>query len=197
MWGAFGVFLQAGATSASGRDRRWPRRMASSRRRSCARKTVVLFDGLVKIALAEAEARAKRSRPRRSPPRRRASDRGSRAIAHLKPNCSGARGDILPGTKPRQPRACGRVFPGCHRHRTTARNAQLLACVRPRPRQTLPIDRSSHHRPRHSSPALEGFRQLRKCPRSPRRRRCGWLSRPARMESTNKRRYGCAILADA
>ena len=57
MWGAFGVFLQGWATSASGAIRAGldDMRQAVDSLRA---QNVVLFDGLVKIALAEAEAAA-------------------------------------------------------------------------------------------------------------------------------------------
>jgi predicted ATPase len=54
MWGAFGVFLQGWATSASGAGLDDMRQAVDSLRA----QNVVLFDGLVKIALAEAEAAA-------------------------------------------------------------------------------------------------------------------------------------------
>ena len=57
MWGAFGVFLQGWATSASGAIGAGLEDMRQAVD-SLRAQNVVLFDGLVKIALAEAEARA-------------------------------------------------------------------------------------------------------------------------------------------
>ena len=44
-----------------------------------------------------------------------------------------------------------------------------------------------------SHPRSKGFRRRRKCRRSLRRRRCWWLSRPARC-GTDKHRYGLAFV---
>ena len=86
---AFGVFLEgwaSAASGASGSGLEGMRRGVELLRE----QNVLWFDGLLKIALAEAEAQAGRSRPRRRHPRRSAGDvRPHRAIAHSKQNCIG------------------------------------------------------------------------------------------------------------
>ena len=114
------------------------------------------FDGLLKIALAEAEARA--------------GDPG-RALAILDEalatatsglsrvrsrTASGARRNPVQA-RPRQSRARGRRLPDRHRHCEAARHAQLRTARGAVARETLSIDRPSRRRPRFLAPALEGF----------------------------------------
>ena len=106
------------------------------------------FDGLFKIALAEAEARA--------------GDR-DRAVAILdealatadrlgyrafEAELHRARGEILLEVRPRQSRACGRSLPDRHRRREAARHAQLRTARGAVAGQALPIDRPPRRRPR-------------------------------------------------
>ena len=89
MWRAFGVFLEGLATRRSGA----PGDGLEDMRRGVEllrEQNVLSFDGLLKIALAEAEAPGGRSRPRRRDPRRSAGDVATAsAIARSKRNCIG------------------------------------------------------------------------------------------------------------
>ena len=104
MFGAFGVFLEGWATAASGalgdglEDMR--RGVESLREQN-----VLVFDGLLKIALAEAEARGGRSRSRPRRPRRSAGDVPiAPAIARSKRNCIGRAAKSCSSATPPTPR---------------------------------------------------------------------------------------------
>ena len=114
-------------------------------------QNVLLFDGLLKIALAEAEARAG------DPDRAVAildealatADRlGYRAF---EAELHRARGDTLLKRDPANPRAGGRSLPDRHRGREAARYAQLRTARGAVARQALPIDRPPRRSPRASS----------------------------------------------
>ena len=147
MWRAFGVFLEGWATAASGalggglEDMRRGVELLRE-------QNVLMFDGLLKIALAEAEARA---------------GDPDRAIAILdealatcdRTGLSRVRSGTASGARrnpaqarPRQPRACGRSLPDRHRRREAARHAQLRTARGAVARQALPIDRPPRRRPR-------------------------------------------------
>ena len=127
-------------------------------------QNVLMFDGLVKIALAEAEAQA--------------GDSG-RAIAILdealatsdrigyrafEAELHRVRGDTPAQTRPRQSRACGRGFPDRHRRREAARDAQLRTARCALARQALPIDRSPRRGATVLTPALDGFAPTKEMP---------------------------------
>ena len=111
-------------------------------------QNVLIFDGLLKIALAEAEARA---------------GDPDRAIAILdealatcdRTGLSRVRSGTASGARrnpaqarPRQPRARGRSLPDRHRRREAARHAQLRTARGAVARQALSIDRPPRRRPR-------------------------------------------------
>ena len=111
-------------------------------------QNVLMFDGLLKIALAEAEARAGDA------------DRAvailDEALATCRPHrlsrirsrtASGARRNPAEA-RSRQPRACGRSLPDRHRGREAARHAQLRTARRALARQALSIDRPPRRSPR-------------------------------------------------
>ena len=105
MYGAFGAFLEGWATAAGGApgDGLADMRRAIDELRE---QNVLLFDGLLKIALAEAEARGGRSRPRHRDPRRSAGDRRSRRLSRIRSGtASGARGNPAEA----RPRQCPRL----------------------------------------------------------------------------------------
>ena len=144
---AFGVFLEGWATAATGAvgsGLEDMRRGAELLRE----QNVLLFDGLLKIALAEAEARAG------DPDRAiaildealatcdRTGHRAFEAELHR-----GARRNPAQA-RPRQPRARGRSLPDRHRRREAARHAQLRTARRAFARQALSIDRPPRRRPR-------------------------------------------------
>ena len=147
MWRAFGVFLEGWATAASGA----PGGGLEDMRRGVEllrEQNVLLFDGLLKIALAEAEARA-------GDP-----DRAVAILDEALATCdrtglsrvrsrtaSGARRNPAQA-RPRQPRACGRSLPDRHRRREAARHAQLRTARGAVARQALPIDRPPRRSPR-------------------------------------------------
>jgi hypothetical protein len=91
MFRAFGVFLKgwtSAASGASGTGLEDMRRGAELLRE----QNVLLLDGLLKIALAEVEARAGRSRPRRCHPRRSVGDNGPHRLPRVRSGtASGAR----------------------------------------------------------------------------------------------------------
>ena len=109
MWRAFGVFLEGWATAASGavggglEDMRRGVELLRE-------QNVLVFDGLLKIALAEAEARA--GDP--AAPSRSSTKRWRRptalAIARSKRNCIGSRGEILLKRDPANPAPAEEAF---------------------------------------------------------------------------------------
>ena len=98
------MFLEGWASAASGA----PGRGLEDMRRGVEllrEQNVLLFDGLLKIALAEAEARGGRSRPRRRDPRRSAGDVATApAIARSKRNCIGRAAKSCSSAIPPTPR---------------------------------------------------------------------------------------------
>ena len=147
MWRAFGVFLEGWATAATGAlgggldDMRRGVELLRE-------QNVLLFDGLLKIALAEAEARA-------GDP-----DRAIAILDEALATCdrtglsrirsrtaSGARRNPAEA-RPRQPRTRGRSFPDRHRRREAARHAQLRTARGAIARQALSIDRPPRRSPR-------------------------------------------------
>ena len=145
---AFGVFLEGWATAASGaiggglEDMRRGVELLRE-------QNVLLFDGLLKIALAEAEARA--GDPGRAIAildEALATCRSHRLSRVRSGTASGARRNPAEA-RSRQPRAGGRSLPDRHRRREAASNAQLNArCARAR--QALPVDRPSCRRTRRA-----------------------------------------------
>ena len=147
LWRAYGAFFEALATAergALGEGLSDMRRCAESLRQ----QDLLNFDGLFKIALAEAEARA--------------GDR-DRAIAILDEALATAdrlgyrafeaelnrtRGEILVESRPRQSRAGGRGSSDRHRHRETASHTQLRTTRRVFAGEAPPIDWPSRRRPR-------------------------------------------------
>ena len=147
MWRAFGVFLEGWATAASGaiggglEDMRRGVELLRE-------QNVLLFDGLLKIALAEAEARAGDLDRARRDPRRSAGDVRPHRLSRVRSRtASGARRNPAEA-RPRQSRARGRSFPDRHRRREAARDAQLRTARGAGARQALPIDRPSRRRAR-------------------------------------------------
>ena len=136
-------------------------------------QNVLIFDGLLKIALAEAEARAGDADRALAHPRRSAGDVRPHRPSHVRSGtASGARRNPAQA-RPRQPRACGRSLPDRHRRRKAARHAQLRTARGAFARQALPIDRPPRRSPRRPrARRSKAFRRRPKCRRSPRRRRC-------------------------
>ena len=111
-------------------------------------QNILIFDSLIKIALAKTEAEA--------------GDPG-RAVAILDDALATAdraghrafEAELAPGarrtpveTRPRQPRACGRSLPDRHRGREPARRAQLRTARGAGAGEALPIDRPPRRSPR-------------------------------------------------
>ena len=136
-------------------------------------QNVLMFDGLVKIALAEAEAQGGRSRraPSRSSTKRwrRATATGFRAF---EAELHRARGEILLKRDPANPAPAEEAFLTAIAvaKQQGARSFELRAAL------SLAKLYQSTARPAEAhavlAPALEAFRRRRKCRRSPRRRRC-------------------------
>ena len=128
MYGAFGAFLKSWATDAGGApgDGLGDMRRAVDELRG---QNVLLFDGLLKIALAEAEARA--GDPDRAlalvdeelATAERTGYRAFEAELHR------VRGEMLLQARFGELRAGRGSFPNRHRRRATATHAQLRACA--------------------------------------------------------------------
>ena len=140
-WRAFGVFLQGWSTAASGAVGSGLEDMR--RGVELLREQNILFcDGLLKIVLAAAGARA-------GDPDRAVAISEQKALAtadRLGYQCSdadlhGTRGEILVEARSRQSRAGRGCFPYGYRRREAARHAQLRSARGARARQALPIDR--------------------------------------------------------
>ena len=104
MFRAFGVFFEGWATVC---ERRLGAGLEDMRGgvEQLREQNVLFFDGLLKIALAEAEAAGGRSRPRRRDPRRSAGDgRTAPAIARSKRNCTGRAAKSCLSATPPTPR---------------------------------------------------------------------------------------------
>ena len=144
--GAFGVFLEGWASAASGA----PAEGLAGMRRGVEllrEQNVLYFDGLLKMALAEAEARAGDSDRAVAVSRRSAGDVRPHRISRIRSRtASGARRNPAE-VRPRQPRARGRGFPDRHRRREASSHPQLRTARGAGVRQALPIDRP----PRRSS----------------------------------------------
>ena len=132
-------------------------------------QNILIFDGLVKIALARTEAEA-------GDPGRAVAilDEALATCRSLGPShirsrtASRARRDPAEA-RPRQPRACGGSVPDRHRCRKAARRAQLRIARGAGARQTLPIDcpprrcaRRSLTRPRRLCADCAGFPRSRR-----------------------------------
>ena len=154
MWSAFGAFLEGWATAESGAlgGLEFMRRGVDLLRE----QRVLMFDGPLKIALAEAEARAGDVNRALAilDETLATSDRiGFRAFeAELRR----ARGEILLKRDPATPRA-PRGRSDRDRHHAPAGNAQLRIARRAVARQALPIDRPPGRGARRARAALEGF----------------------------------------
>ena len=149
MFRAFGMYLEGWASAASGASGSG---LEDMRRgvEQLREQNVLFFDGLLKIALAEAEARAGRSRPRSRHPRRSGGDVRPPGLSRLRSRtASGSRRNIAQGGR-RQPCTCGRSLADRHRGREAARNTKLRTPRRPFARQALPIDRPPRRSPRRS-----------------------------------------------
>ena len=114
-------------------------------------QNILIFDGLVKIALAKTEAEAG------DPGRAMAILDDALATADrtghhsFEAELHRVRGEILLDTQLRQSRARGRSLPDRHRRREAARHAQLPTARRAFARQDVPVDRPPRRRPRHPS----------------------------------------------
>ena len=184
LWRAFGVFLQGWATAASGAAGSG---LDDMRRgvEQLREQNVLIFEGLLKIALAEAEHRAG------DPDRAmaiidealatvdRTGHRAFEAELHR------ARGEILLRRDPANPAPAEEAFQTAIAvaKRQGTRSFELRAAL------ALAKLYQSTGRPAEAhavlGPALEGFRRRRKCRRSQRRRRC---SRHWRKPTRSKRR---------
>ena len=147
MFRAFGVFLEGWATAASGavggglEDMRRGVELLRE-------QNVLFFDGLLKIALAEAEARA-------GDPDRAVAILDEALATCDRTGLSRVRSGTASGARrnpaqarPRQPRARGRSLPDRHRGREAARHAQLRTARGAVARQALSVDRPPRRRPR-------------------------------------------------
>ena len=187
MFRAFGVFFEGWATSASGgigEGLEDMRRGVEQLRE----QNVLLFDGLLKIALAEAEAAAGDvDRALAILDEALATAERTRLSRVRSGTASGARRNPAQA-RSRQPRACGRSLPDRHRRREAARRRAASNCARrcrwqssinrpPAPPTPTPFSR----------PRSKASRRRRKCPRSPRRRRCSRRS-PRRRRSRPRSR---------
>ena len=185
MFRAFGVFLEGWATAASGA----PGGGLEDMRRGVEllrEQNVLFFDGLLKIALAEAEAQAGDA------------DRAVAILDEALATCDRtgyrafeaelhrARGEILLQARPRQPRARGRRLPDRHRRREAAGSAQLRTARGALARRSSTDRPPASPTPTPSSrPRSKALRRLRKCPRSRRRRLC-WRRSPRPRRSRPK-----------
>ena len=180
-WRAYGVFLEGMARAESGA----PSGGLEAMRRGAEllrQQNVLVWDGLIKIALAEAEARAGDRRPRPRDPRRRAGDVRTDRSSRVRRGAASRPRRNAAEARPRRFRARRGSPPDRHRRRETAGDAAASNCAR-RSRSPNSINRPPvPSKPTPSSrPRSKAFRRRRKCLRSLRRRRCWGLSRPARM----------------
>ena len=143
-------------------------------------QNILTFDGLLKIALAEVEARA--GDPGRAAAildealatADRLSYRTFEAELHR------VRGQVLLKSRSRQPRARARRIPDRQSRSRSSKGRAASNCAR-HWRSPSSINRPAvQSRPTPSSrPRSKALRRRRKCPRSPRRRKCWLQSRPA------------------
>ena len=175
MFRAFGVFLEGWATAASGAVGSGLEDMRRGAER-LREQNVLIFDGLLKIALAEAEAPGGRFRPRHCHPRRSAGDvRPHRHSRIRSGTASGARRNPAEA-RLRQPRARGRRLPDRHRRRKAASRAQLRTARRAFAGQALSVDRPPRRRPRR--PRARARRLFADAGNAGDRRGAGAASRP-------------------
>ena len=169
---AFGVFLEGWATAASGA----PGDGLEDMRRGVEllrEQNVLFFDGLLKIALAEAEAAGGRS------------DRAVAILDEALATCDRTgyrafeaelhrvRGEILLKRDPANPAPAEEAFltaiAVAKQQGTRSFELRAALCAG----EALPIDRPPRGGPRRPRAGDRGLRaDVRKCPRSPRRRRC-------------------------
>ena len=157
MWSAFGVFLQGWATSASGAIGAGldDMRQAVDSLRA---QNVVLFDGFLKIALAEAETSAgdlDRSLAILDEGLATADRMGHRAFES---ELHRVRGDMLFEAHASRSRTRGGSSPDRHRRRQAARHAQFRTACGAGAGQALSIHRPSHRRPRRPRAGARGLR---------------------------------------
>ena len=136
-------------------------------------QNALVFDGLIKIALAEAEAGA-------GDPDRAVAilDEALATVDHtgyraFEAELHRVRGEILLKRDPANPAPAEEAFRTRHRRREAASNPQLRTARSALARQTLPVDRPTLRRPRRPrARARRLCADAAKCRRSPRRRRC-------------------------
>ena len=108
MWRAFGVFLEGWRPPEAARSRR--ARGHASRLELLREQNVLMFDGLLKIALAEAEARAGDVGARHCDPRRSAGDVRPTGYRAFEAELHRARGEILLKRDPANPAPAEEAF---------------------------------------------------------------------------------------
>ena len=156
MFRAFGVFLQGWAAAASGA----PGDGLADMRRGAEllrEQNVLVYGGLLKIALAEAEARAgdaDRAVAILDEALATADHLGYRAF---EAELHRARGEMLLQRDPASLALAGGSLPGRHRRRASAEGPQLRTARRARARQALPRDRPPRRRPRGPRPRVRGL----------------------------------------
>ena len=147
MWGAFGVFLEGWATAASsavGSGLEDMRHGVELLRR----QNVLLFDGLLKIALAEAENRAGDPVLAVAILDEALATCDRTGYRQFEAELHRVRGEMLLKSDPAKPAACGRSAPIRYRRREAAIHAQLRTARGALARQALSIDRPPRRRPR-------------------------------------------------
>ena len=125
MWGAFGGVSAGFGGVAHRRAQPTDSRTCAAASELLREQNVLMFDGLLKIALAEAEARA-------GDPDRAVAILDEALATSDRTGLSRVRSGTASGARrnpaearPRQPRACGRSLPDRHRGREAARHAQF------------------------------------------------------------------------
>ena len=187
LWRAFGVFLQGWATAASGATGNGLEDMRHGAE-LLREQNVLMFDGLLKIALAEAEARAG------DPDRAiaildealatcdRTGHRAFEAELHR------ARGEILLKRDPANPAPAEDAFLTAIAvaKQQATRSFELRAALSLA--KLYPVDRPPRRRPRRPRARARRLRaDAAKCRRSPRRRRClRRLRRPRKSRRTKR-----------
>ena len=115
---------------------------------SLRQQNVLIFDGLFKIALAEAEARAGDLDRAIAVLDEALATSDRTRLSRVRSGTTRARGEMLLEARPHQSGARRRSPPDRHRRREAARDAQLRTARRAVARQALPIDRPLRRRPR-------------------------------------------------
>ena len=180
MWGSFGLFLEGWLTSSSGAIGVG---LGDMRRgiEQLRQQNVLFFDGLLKIALAEAEAaagdldRALAVLDEGLATAERTGFRAYEAELHR------ARGEILLKRDPANPAPAEDAFRPPSPSRSSKGRAALNCARRCRWRGSINRPTAPPTPTPCSRPRSKALRRRRRCPRSLRRGRCWWLSRPARM----------------